>query len=149
MTTLTMGKILTTKWKRRVENQKPHSRTYLLGSHLDVSTAVTAPASSRIQVEGGRRVVFHAPPENISSGRLASPARHGLARASLVPMASNASHMLEAALEQMDDIITGKELPVCHCPQQIAHSETVGFERKQILANEKRCHKKKSNAADV
>lgn len=33
---------------------------------------------------------------------------HGLARASLVPMASNASHMLEAALEQMDDIITGK-----------------------------------------
>lgn len=33
---------------------------------------------------------------------------HGLARASLVPMASDASHMLEAALEQMDDIITGK-----------------------------------------
>lgn len=31
-----------------------------------------------------------------------------LARATLVPMASDASHMLEAALEQMDDIITGK-----------------------------------------
>lgn len=54
MTTMTVGKILTAKWKRRVEDQKPHWGTYLLGSHLDVRTAVTVPACGRFQVEGRR-----------------------------------------------------------------------------------------------